>query len=311
MQILLDVILPVFVVIGLGYVMARRGSFSESAVDTLMTFAQGVAVPCLLFRQMAHMDLGTSYSWGLVISFYAGAFLCFAIAFTLTWKLFRRPLDEAVATGFAAMFSNTLLLGLPITERAFGPDALSANYAIISLHSPLFYGFGITFMELVRHRGQDLSPREVSQKVLRAIFTQPLVLAISLGFLVNISGLPLPGAIDAATDLLGRAGLPTALFGLGGVLFRYRIEGDKAIVALIVVLALVVHPVVTYGLAQVFKLDIATLRSSVVTAAMPPGANAYLFAHMYAVGRRANASAVLFGTGAAIFSAWFWLHLLP
>ena len=36
MQILLDVILPVFVVIGLGYFMARRGSFSESAVDTLM-----------------------------------------------------------------------------------------------------------------------------------------------------------------------------------------------------------------------------------------------------------------------------------
>ena len=311
MQLLLDVILPVFVVIGLGYGMARRGSFSQSAIDTLMGFAQGVAVPCLLFRQMAHMDLRHSYSVGLVTSFYAGAFLCFAIAFTLTWKLFRRPLDEAVATGFAAMFSNTLLLGLPITERAYGPDALTANYAIISLHSPLFYGFGITLMELVRHRGLNLSPREVSQKVLRAVFTQPLVVAIALGFAVNISGLPLPGALDAATDLLGKAGLPTALFGLGGVLFRYKIEGDKAIVALIVLLALVVHPVVTYGLAQVFKLDVHALRSSVVTAAMPPGANAYLFAHMYAVGRRANASAVLFGTGAAIFTAWFWLQILP
>lgn len=310
MALLLDVILPVFVVIGLGYVMARRGSFSQSAIDTLMGFAQGVAVPCLLFRQMAHMDLKNSYSVGLVTSFYVGAFLCFALAFSLTWKLFRRPLDEAVATGFAAMFSNTLLLGLPITERAYGADALTANYAIISLHSPLFYGFGITLMELVRHRGLNLSPREVSQKVLRAVFTQPLVVAIALGFAVNISGLPLPGALDAATDLLGKAGLPTALFGLGGVLFRYRIEGDKAIVALIVLLALVVHPVVTYGLAQVFKLDVHALRSSVVTAAMPPGANAYLFAHMYAVGRRANASAVLFGTIAAIFTAWIWLQVL-
>ena len=311
MALLLDVILPVFVVIGLGYVMALRGSFSEPAIDTLMGFAQGIAVPCLLFRQMAHMDLGTSYSWGLVTSFYVGAFLCFTIAFTLTWKLFRRPLDESVATGFAAMFSNTLLLGLPITERAYGSDALTGNYAIISLHSPLFYGFGITFMELVRHRGQNLSPVALAQKVLRAVFTQPLVLAIALGFLVNISGIPLPGAIDAAMDMLGKAGLPTALFGLGGVLFRYKIEGDKLIVALIVGLALVVHPVVTFGLAQVFKLDVHALRSSVVTAAMPPGANAYLFAHMYAVGRRANASAVLFGTGAAIFTAWFWLHVLP
>lgn len=311
MEILLSVILPVFVVIGAGYLLARRGSFSESGVDALMTFAQSVAVPCLLFRQMAQMDLGTSFTWGLVTAFYAGAFLCFGLAFALTWKLFHRPLDEAVATGFAAMFSNTLLLGLPITERAYGTEALAGNFAIIALHSPLFYGFGITFMELVRHHGQDLSPAEVSHKVLRAIFTQPLVLAIALGFAWNISGLALPGAIDAATDLLGQAGLPTALFGLGGVLFRYKIEGDKAIVALIVVLALVVHPVVTYGLAQVFKLDVSALRSSVVTAAMPPGANAYLFAHMYAVGRRASASAVLFGTGAAVFSAWFWLRILP
>ena len=311
MEILLAVILPVFLVTGAGYGLARAGRLSEKAVDAIMDFSQGIAVPCLLFRQMAHMDLGASFAPGLVISFYAGAFLCFGIAFAATWRLFRRPLDEAVATGFAAMFSNTLLLGLSITERAYWPDALVGNYAIIALHSPLFYGFGITFMELVRHHGHGLSTLTLTRKVLRAVFTQPLVVGITLGFAVNLSGLPLPEALDAATEMLGKAGLPTALFGLGGVLFRYRIEGDKAIVALIVGLALFVHPVVTYGLAQLFHLPTAGLRSAVVTAAMPPGANAYLFAHIYAVGRRANASAVLFGTAATILTAWFWLQVLP
>lgn len=311
MGLLLDVVLPVFVVIGLGYLMARRGVLSEKAVDALMEFSQGIAVPALLFRQIAHMDFGLSFSWGLIVSFYAGAFLCFFLALFATWKLLRRPLDESVATGFAAMFSNTLLLGLSITERAYGSDALTGNFAIIALHSPLFYGFGITLMELVRHRGHGLSPLALGRKVLRAIFTQPLVMGITAGFLINVLHIPLPGAIDAAADMLGKAGLPTALFGLGGVLFRYRIEGDKAIVAVIVGLALFVHPVVTYSLGRLFQLDVHALRSAVVTAAMPPGANAYLFAHMYMVGRRANASAVLFGTAVSIFTAWFWLQVLP
>ena len=296
MGLLLDVILPVFVVIGFGYSMAKWGGMSESMVDALMWFAQSIAVPALLFRQIALLDLSTSFHVGLIGSFYGGACLCFAVGFFGAWKLFNRPLEEAVTTGFACMFSNSLLLGLSITERAYGSAALTGNYAIIAMHSPLFYALGITLMELVRSHGQGLSGRVLTVKVVRAIFSQSLVLAITLGFIVNLSGIALPGALDAASEMLGKAGLPAALFGLGGVLNRYRPEGDKGLIALIVGVSLVVHPVVTYGLAMVFQLDVASLRSATVTAAMPPGANAYLFAHLYATGRRANASAVLIAT---------------
>jgi malonate transporter len=311
MGLLIDVILPVFFVIGFGYAMAQWGGMEDTAVDALMRFSQGIAVPCLLFRQIALLDLKTSFHPGLITSFYAGAFLCFALGFFGTWKLFGRPLEEAVTTGFACMFSNSLLLGLPITERAYGTAALAGNYAIIALHSPLFYAFGITLMELVRSHGQGLSARAVATKVVRSIFSQSLVLGITLGFLLNLSGLHMPGALDAATDMLGKAGLPTALFGLGGVLYRYRPEGDKGVIALIVTVSLILHPVVTYGLGRLFVLDVASLRSATVTAAMPPGANAYLFAHIYATGRRANASAVLIATALSIVTAWFWLQILP
>lgn len=311
MGLLLDVILPVFLVIGAGYAMAKWGGFGDTAVDALMRFSQGIAVPCLLFRQIAMLDLKTSFNPGLITSFYAGAFLCFAAGFFGAWKLFHRPLEEAVTTGFACMFSNSLLLGLSITERAYGPGALVGNYAIIAMHSPLFYATGILFMELVRSHGQGLSARVLAVKVVRAIFSQSLVIAISLGFVVNLIHLPLPGGIDAATDMLGKAGLPTALFGLGGVLYRYRPEGDKGLIALIVGVSLILHPVATYSLGRLFQLDVASLRSATVTAAMPPGANAYLFAHLYAVGRRANASAVLIATALSIVTAWVWLQILP
>ena len=312
MGILIDVVLPVFLIIGFGYAAARSKLMSDGAVDGLMLFSQSFAIPCLLFRSISQLDLNTSFDPGMLLSFYIGAFIAFAVGFFGAHKGFGRPLDESVAVGFAAMFSNTLLLGLPITERAYGPGALAGNYAIIALHSPLFYGFGIALMEWVRSRGQGLSGLALGTQMGRAILSQPLVLAIILGVTVNLTGLPVPVALGAAVDMIARAGLPTALFGLGGVLLRYRPDGDKALIALVVAIALILHPMVTYGLARfVFVVDTASMRSAVVTSAMPPGVNAYLFAHLYGTGRRVAASAVLIATAVSILTAWFWLQLLP
>lgn len=312
MGILIEVVLPVFLLIGFGYAAARARLFSAPAVDGLMRFSQNFALPCLLFRSMSTMDLAASFHPGLLISFYAGAFAAFAAGFYGAWKLFHRPLDEAVAIGFASMFSNTLLLGLPITERAYGSDALAGNYAIIALHSPMFYAFGISLMAWVRSRGQGLAGTTLTAQMLRAIFSQPLVLGVTAGLAVNLSGFAIPDSVGAAADMLGRAGLPAALFGLGGVLLRYRPEGDKGMIALVCAVTLLLHPTITYGLGRfAFALDTPSLRSAVITAAMPPGVNAYLFAHLYSTGRRVAASAVLMATALSLLTTWGWLQILP
>lgn len=311
MTALLDVILPVFLVIGFGYAVTRIGWLGESAVDGLMRFAQNFAVPVLLFRSIAQLDLSRAYDAGLLVSFYAGAFAGFALCMGGAIVLFRRPLPDAVAIGFAGLFSNSLLLGLAITERAYGAAALEGNYAIISIHAPLLYGFGITLMEWARSRGRGLSLGGLARNTAMSILRQSLVIGILIGFAVNLAGNPLPGAFWSAVDMIARSAIPVALFGLGGVLVRYRIEGDIGPVVLISAGSLILHPTVAFGLGRAFGLDDAALRSAVVTAAMAPGVNAYMFAHMYGVAKRVNASAVLVTTALSILTVWGWLHLLP
>ncbi|MFN5999347.1 MAG: AEC family transporter [Paracoccaceae bacterium] len=312
MSALLDVILPVFLVIGFGYAAVRAKLLTEPAVDGLMRFAQNFAVPCLLFRSIAHLDLSSAYDPGLMISFYTGAFAGFFACFFGMMLIFRRAMPDAVAIGFAGLFSNSLLLGLAITERAYGTQALQGNYAIISLHAPMLYGFGIALMEWARTRGRGLSGLALLKQIARAVLSQSLVIGILLGFAVNLAGNPLPGFFWSAVDMVARAAIPIALFGLGGVLVRYRIEGDIGPVLLVTFASLVLHPTITWLLGtQVFQLDTPALRSAVVTAAMAPGVNAYMFAHMYGVGKRVNASSVLVATALSIVTAWGWLHLLP
>lgn len=309
MSALIDVILPVFVVIGFGYLAVWKGYFSDSGVDGLMKFSQNFAIPCLLFRAISTLDLQRNFDLLLLGSFYAGAFTGFLAGLLGARYIFGRDWEDSVAIGFCCLFSNSLLLGLPITERAYGAMALESNYAIIAIHSPFCYGIGITAMEIARNRGTALTA--LPAKVLRAMFQNALIIGIALGFVVNLSGVPAPAVLTDALDLIARAALPAALFGLGGVLYRYRPEGDMRTIIYVVAVSLVVHPAVVWVLAQAGGLGIAGMRSAMLTAAMAPGVNAYIFANMYGRARRVAASSVLLATGLSILTVWGWLAVLP
>ncbi|WP_138934387.1 AEC family transporter [Roseovarius arcticus] len=309
MSALLDVVLPVFVVIGAGYLVVWLGWFAQSGVDGLIQFTQNFAIPCLLFTAISQLDLGDNFNAPLLFSFYAGALAGFTLGTFGARLIFGRSWEEAIAIGFCCLFSNSVLMGLPITERAYGASALEANFAIIALHSPFCYAVGITAMEITRARG--VAPFAVARKVLTAMFSNALILGILLGVIVNMSGLAVPGPLQSGLDLIARAALPAALFGLGGVLVQYRPEGDLRVIAMVCVIALCVHPAITFALGMLFSLPDNAMRSAVITGAMAPGVNAYIFANMYGVARRVAASAVLIATALSILTAWIWLGLLP
>lgn len=309
MAALLDVILPVFIVIGFGYLAVWRGFFSDAGVEGLMKFTQNFALPCLLFRAISTLDLQQSFDLLLLGSFYAGALGGFFAGLLGARYIFKRDWEDSVAIGFCCLFSNSLLLGLPITERAYGVSALEANYAIIAIHTPFCYCVGITAMEIARNRGASMM--SLPGKVGRAMFHNALIIGILLGFVVNFSGILMPIVLTDALDLMVRAALPAALFGLGGVLYRYRPEGDMRTIMYVVAVSLLLHPAIVWGLAQAGGLGVAGTRSAILTAAMAPGVNAFLFANMYGRAKRVAASSVLLATGLSILTVWGWLAVLP
>jgi malonate transporter and related proteins len=308
-QTLIAVVLPVFLVVAVGYVTVWRGIFSDDVVESLMAYAQKVAIPCLLFYGISRLDLAQDFDLRLLSSFFAPAIGCFLLGVAGGRLIFKRPWEDAIVIGFCCLYANTLMLALPITERAYGPDAVAGNYAISALHAPICYIIGITSMEILR--GHAGGGRLVIGKIMRGLGTNPVVIGVVLGFAANLSGLRLPVPIQEGLVMIAVTAIPVALFGLGGVLSRYKPEGDMRTVAFICLLSLVLHPVLTWAIVQGFALDTAALRSAVVTAAVAPGANAYVFANMYGRARRVAASSVLIGTALSVISLWFWLTVLP
>lgn len=311
MQALIDIILPVFLVIGAGYLAVWRRIVSDASVDGIMSYTTNLAVPCLLFRAIWQLELQEAFDPWILISFYTGSVTCFMAGLLGARHLFGRSWEDAVAIGFCCLFANSLLMGLAITERAFGPDALQANYLIVSIHAPLCYGIGISAMELVRARASGASLRNLPAKVGRAMFRNALVIGILLGAIANLLDLALPMPVTDALDMVVRTALPVALFGIGGVLCRYKPEGDTRVIAMVCLISLVLHPAITWSLGSLTGISTEAFRSAVLTASMAPGVNAYVFANMYGTAKRVAATSVLVATALSVATVWLWLTLLP
>lgn len=306
---ILNTVLPVFLIVGAGYAAVKFRYFPDEGVRFLMGFTQNVAIPCLLFMALYRLDLGASFDPELIFSFYSGAIFCFALGYVVARKGFRRRPGESVAIGFGALFSNSVLLGLPIMERAFGPESLAPNYALIALHAPVCYMIGITAMEIARADGR--SAGDTVRVTLGAMFRNAVSMASAAGLAYNLSGLPLPVPVAAAADMIARAALPAALFGLGGVLSRYRIRATLGEAFSIAVISTLIHPAIAFVLTHhVFGLEPGFVRSATVMAAMAPGVNAYVFASMYDRATGEVAATVIIATALSVFTTAGWLWML-
>lgn len=308
MQALIDIILPVFVVIGAGYLSSRFKLIEDTHINAIMSFATRFAVPCLLFNAMSKLDLNIAAYAKLLGSFYIGAFCSYVAGVLGARFLFKRSWQDSIAIGFCCLFSNTLMLGIPISERAYGADSLDTNYRIVAFHTIFCLGIGITSMEIALAKGR--SALSIAKTALVGMFNNALILGILAGILVNLTGLPIPSALSSGLEIISDAALPVALFAIGGILNMYKAEGDGRVIAMICAISLLLHPAISFSLASVFDLPQQELRSLIVTAAMAPGINTYLFAHLYQRAMRVAASAVLVGTAASILTTLFWLTVV-
>lgn len=305
---ILNTILPVFLIMAIGYLAVRSGYLNHEISDNLNAVTVKLAVPVLLFRAIYHLDFEKAIHWQVLASFYSGAIISFLLAATLARGVFKRRPGEAVAVGFCAMFSNTVLLGIPIAERAFGTDILPLVFGVIAFHAPVLYVIGIISMEFARSDGR--SARQTLATAMRSILANSLMIGIVLGAILNKLSVTLPTPIEVAVNMIASAAIPIALIGIGAALTRYEMKSEISETVMVSLMSLIVHPAIVFMISHYFLgLPTPFVQAAVIIAAMPPGMNIYIFALMYNRAIALSASSLIGATVASIFtiSGWLWL----
>ncbi len=306
---ILNVVLPVFALMALGNLAVRFRLFPSEGVRGLVLFVNNFATPCLLFNAMATADFSTAFRWDVIIPFYVGALTVFVLGYLVASRVFRNRPGESVASGFSAFFTNTVLIGIPVLQRAYGQDALVTAFSIIAFHASVLITLGMLAMELVRRDGAPLHKALGVASV--RIVSNPLLWGIVLGAAANFAELELVEPVEAFIAMMAAAVTPAALFGLGGALNEYRLSDNWAQSLSLALLKLIVQPLIAWVLmVHVLHVDHEFARYGVLLAAMPTGINAYVFATYYNRGVNVATNTVLISTVLSILTVSGWLYIL-
>jgi malonate transporter and related proteins len=307
MQSILETVLPIFGLVLCGYVVGRRGWMSEEAIKGLNTFVFYFAIPALLFRAMAR-GLGP-IEFSIVGAYFASIGITFALGLLVAGLVFRTNLAERTLFGMGSIFSNTVLLAIPLIFTLLGEDGGRHLMLIITFHGIVIFPVITVLIEIGLGAGQGW--RHLAGSTVKSLAVNPIILALLAGIAYGQTGLAVPGAAERFLALLGGAAAPCALFALGASLTAFEIRGDLKETLAIVGMKLLVHPAIMAVLAfYVFELPPLAAAVAILTAACPVGANVFIMSRQYDIYLGRSASAVLISTALSVATLTFLLAIL-
>jgi malonate transporter and related proteins len=297
----LTIVTPVFALMGLGFIAAKTRFLPDGAGAALAQFAFKLAIPALLFKAMLSTGTLEASPWRLLMAYFLSTACIWLIASLAAGLLLRKPAEDHSALAMGSTFGNTVMLGLPIAITAFGAEATAPLAILVAVETPLLWILATLHMEFSKR------DRAISLKALAGVFkdlaTNTIVLSLVLGLAGRAIGLTLPAVPDRIFALLGQAGVPTALFALGMALASFKVAGETKAIGLMMVLKLGLYPILAYIFAvHIFNLPPLWTALVVLQAAMPVGANAFLFASRYDRSAATVSAAIAVSTVVSVFT---------
>ena len=294
-------LIPVILFIALGFFVGRRGWIRATSVKDLSNLVFMVLTPALLFRTMSTVRV-QDLDFGPVAVYFAAAGLIFAA--TLVVQGFS---SLAAARGLANTFGNTIMIGVPLVGLVFGQAGLVTLFTLISVHSLILLTAATVVFELAQARERARSGEGPQHSMLRTVLqaigsgiVHPVPLPIIVGLLFAQTGLVVPEVIGKPLQLLGQALGPLALL-LVGVTLAFSTVGTHFKAALRIALVKnIVHPLLLGALGWALGLSGLSLAVMVATAALPVGANVFLFAQRYGVAQDEVTASIAVSTALAL-----------
>ena len=298
-------LLPVVLLIGAGYLAGRAGWIRSLAIRDLSNLIFLLLTPALLFRTMTRVRV-EQLDFRPVAAYFLAVVILFVA--TLLVQGFNR---RAAVLALANTFSNTVMIGIALIGLMYGPDGLVTLFTLVSVHSLVLLTSATVVLELAVAREQKMGaadelghePRHPMATVMVAVknaLLHPVPLPIMAGLAFAQTGLVMPPVMDKPLELLATAFGPMALVLVGVTLANTPIGVHwRAALALAAVKNLL-HPLLVFVLCRLLGVDGLPMTVMVLAAALPIGANVFLFSQRYRVAEDLTTASVAVSTVLAL-----------
>jgi malonate transporter len=294
---LLALLLPLFLLTGLGWVLATTRALASPWQAGLTELTAKIFIPAFLFSGALRNGIPATVSWQVLAAFFLPLLLLFLAA------AYGPKRDAASAPrALAATYSNTVFVGIPVLVQAFGPASLQYAFPVIAFHGLI--AFTLYYLAAPRAGGNARITA-----ALRNVATNPIVLSLLLGLALNALQVALPAPLALILAWLAGAALPCALLALGASLAGFRLHQPLQTAATVAA-KLVLLPAGVLAMATlVFRLPAPACAVLVLLAACPVGVNAAALVQSDGKNTTLVSSAILLSSALCVVTLplWIWI----
>lgn len=312
---IVDIVLPVFGLIALGYAAAWSGLLRRETGEALSDFVFIIAIPVLVFRTLATAVFEGASPWGLWAAYFAVFAVMWVIGTVTITRVFGRDARAGVVAGISTAYGNTVLVGIPLALAAYGDAGAVAMALIIAIHLPVMMTTSAILIVRAERRDGVVRAEPGARALVRGLglnlARNPLIIGLILGALWHLLGVPLDGLPRTMVDRIADVAATLALFAMGMSLRNYGIRGHIQAGLVLAALKLLLMPaLVLVATHYLVPMPPVWAKVAVVAAACPTGVNAYIVAARFRTGEALASNAITISTAIAVLSMTLWLTVI-
>lgn len=296
---ILNLAIPYFGLIMVGYACGRIKGLPEAGLAWMNFFLLYVSLPALLFGIMARTPFDELNNPPFLIATTLGTMLAFALALVVGKFVGRLRLREATIAGLAGAYGNVGYMGPGLALAIFGDKAAAPTALIFCCDSIFLFTIVPLMIELTDRDHPSLV--HALGVTARQIVLNPLIMSACLGALAAAFHVKFPVALNNTLQFLQNAAAPTALFALGVTVALRPFDRVPWEVPSVIAVKLLIHPLIAFGLLLAFgPFAQPWAATAILMAALPPALNVFVMARQNDTWIEPASVAVLIGTFASI-----------
>lgn len=302
----LNLSLPLFGLVLLGWASARWNNLPEQGLAWMQFYIIYIALPALFFQLLRQTPIEELARFEFILATTGSTLLVFTLAFGFGRLIQRHDIPTATIQGVAGAYSNIGYMGPALTLAALGEAAVVPTALIFCFDNALLFTLTPLLIALAHPQGENLL-----KTFFKRVILHPFILATMAGILAAYLHLQLPVALEQILNNLKATAAPCALFAMGVVIARQKASAGHVDVWVLLAIKMLIHPLLVYGLLHVLGItDPVWVKTAVLMAALPPALNIFVLAQQYGVYVSRASSIVLIGTLLAAVSVTLLLYLM-
>lgn len=297
-----NAVLPMCLVMAIGYGTRRLGWLRREEISTINKIAFRIFLPCLLYYNIYCSDLSGSFDPLLMAYAVGGVLLTFGLA--LGYTLLTEKLPERRGVLIQGMFrSNYVIMGIPVATALLGVDQLGTVSILIAVIVPLFNMLAVVVLEVFR--GQKPKPLHI----LGQIAKNPLVIGSVLGILTLVAGIRLPHILEQTIQSVSAIASPLQLFLLGAFFQFSGLKTYRRELVTVSIAKLIVSPGLFLGLGALLGFRGVAFVSLIGIFASPTAVNSFTMAQQMGGDAELAGDIVVTTSAASILTMFLWIFL--